>query len=736
MATPLLGFIRMQDRTPAQHAFTAQAESVMIQRHGLPVPTLAPGQKVMLTDTWKNPAVIAALGMPFTRFHQLTGSCFPGGTPVRLADGSETAIEAIQVGDEVITHKGRTRRVTQTMTRLYNGDLITLNVSGFPFPLEMTADHEVAIASPFGGIRWERADQIEEGDKVLLGWNREEQSQPPLDCAALLGEDCIILDDLMKDRRHPENKGIADPPNANITSARDMVRKSGIDWKGRVRLHHSRVENSIFRHIPICSSLGRLIGIYLAEGGCHEGRAVFTFNADERETLAAEVLALVRGLFGVEGEIVHQAARPNTCKVQFNNQNLAEVFKALMPGNVYTKRVPGFLFNANEETRLALLLGWMAGDGYVGVKGGKKPGNVRITGVTSCAGLARDMTTLALSCGLKATAGRRKARLQSKVSYGVDLCGQKAVRLFAAVAHRAEGPRFSPTDTARTPHGYARKVRSIERHPVEQFRVFDFEVEEDHSFIAKGLTVHNCVGAGGGNALMTLICVQASLGNSVPVLPFWLFDYGRCRYNEGDRGQGEGAMGSSFADTIVKEGVLDANEAGLPKFDTSDGFTLTSKIEMTWSDGASSTVTKWGTAAAQYPLGSVTPVKSSQDIKALVLNGYPGSFACDNYIGNASVQGSGADAALVGYWDGNGGHQQYFMAYWEHLTLGPLYGIGNNWAGNTYVADPGGLPLCTCWVKEAKVDSAIKNLHSEVYGFGNLKWFPAQPQVLIDYAQI
>jgi hypothetical protein len=246
----------------------------------------------------------------------------------------------------------------------------------------------------------------------------------------------------------------------------------------------------------------------------------------------------------------------------------------------------------------------------------------------------------------------------------------------------------------------------------------------------------SCVGAGGGNAVMTLVCLQAALGQSTPVLVWWPFAYGRCRYNEGDRGPGEGAMGSSLADTVVKEGVLDAKEQGLPPFDTSDGLALTSRVEMQWSDGGSSTVTKWLPTAAKYPLGAATPCRNAQDIKALVLNGYPGTFACDNYIGSAHVQGSGGDAAVVGYWDGSGGHQQYFVGYWENPSLGPLYGIGNNWAGDTYPRDPGGLPACCCWVTEAKVDQALHTLDAEVYGFSHQTWFAPQPQVLVDFSTL
>jgi hypothetical protein len=244
----------------------------------------------------------------------------------------------------------------------------------------------------------------------------------------------------------------------------------------------------------------------------------------------------------------------------------------------------------------------------------------------------------------------------------------------------------------------------------------------------------SCVGCGGGNALYTLMAVQRMLsqGATKAFVPFWPFDYGRCRYNEGDRGQGEGAMGSSFAETIVKEGVLDAATAGLTAFQKTDGLTLTEREEYQWSDGASSLVTKWLDAAKVHPVGSAAPCRSAAEIKAAIVNGYPITFACNNYIGNASVTGSGDDAAVVGYWNGSGGHQQWVFGYWDNPTLGPLYAVGNNWPRGTYPKDPAGLPLVCCWVKETKVDSAIQNLDSEVYALSHLSWFPAQPN-LLDY---
>lgn len=240
-------------------------------------------------------------------------------------------------------------------------------------------------------------------------------------------------------------------------------------------------------------------------------------------------------------------------------------------------------------------------------------------------------------------------------------------------------------------------------------------------------TTGSCVGAGGGNALYTLIAVQRCLseGATVAFVPWWPFSYGRCRFNEGDRGQGEGAMGSSFADTIVKEGVLAATEKGLPQFQNDDGYTLSEHTELAWSDGGSRLVTDYLDEARPHPLGTAAELRSTNDIKNAIINGYPGPFACDRYIGEASVRGD----AVVGKWDSSGGHQQWFFGYWEHPDLGPLFAIGNNWHRDVYPKDPGGLPLVCCWVREADVAAAFR-YQAEVYAFSHLNWFPAQPKIL------
>lgn len=238
----------------------------------------------------------------------------------------------------------------------------------------------------------------------------------------------------------------------------------------------------------------------------------------------------------------------------------------------------------------------------------------------------------------------------------------------------------------------------------------------------------SCVGAGGGQALFSLIATQRLLsqGATKAFIPWWPFDYGKSRLRGGWNTPGEGSMGATFAEAVVKDGVMSAGENGLPQFNNEDGLTLTKALELEWSDGDSSTVMKWNDVARVHPVGNAAELRDVSDIKAAILNGYPVTFACSNYIGHASVEGSGADACVIGYWDGSGGHQQSIHGYWEHPNFGPLYWAQNNWPGSTYPKDPAGGPVCGCWVREAKVAQAMR-LYGEVYGLSHLTWFPAQP---------
>lgn len=241
----------------------------------------------------------------------------------------------------------------------------------------------------------------------------------------------------------------------------------------------------------------------------------------------------------------------------------------------------------------------------------------------------------------------------------------------------------------------------------------------------------SCVGVSEGNAICTLSAIQRNISDSPTkaFIPWWPFPYGRTRWNEGDRGQGEGAVVSIMARTLKEGGVFGINEIpDEPPFDKSDGFTLTKKQEFAYSDGNYSGNTKYLELGKQHPLGTAAPLYSIQEVKAAIINGYPVNNGCSHYPAGGSMSGGVA----LGRYDSRGGHATNFIGYWDHPQHGPLYLYWNQWGGQTYPEDGSGKPRCSVWMKESEAARLFKlgGSNGETLAFSHLNYFPAQPRVL------
>lgn len=82
--SPPLGWIKPEDRTQEQ-ADAHQKAMARMPRFALQAPVLPKGTKVMFTDFWRKPEVVADIGFEFNGFYQFTGSC------VGVSDGDATA---------------------------------------------------------------------------------------------------------------------------------------------------------------------------------------------------------------------------------------------------------------------------------------------------------------------------------------------------------------------------------------------------------------------------------------------------------------------------------------------------------------------------------------------------------------------------------------------------------------------------------------------------------------------
>lgn len=247
----------------------------------------------------------------------------------------------------------------------------------------------------------------------------------------------------------------------------------------------------------------------------------------------------------------------------------------------------------------------------------------------------------------------------------------------------------------------------------------------------------SCVKAGAFNAATCTIAGQRVAGENPTkaFMPFLWHNYAMSRHYYGADGEGEGSMGSTMAKSLKEDGIRDypVDRADiLPdySYDMEDGFKITSGQEYDWSSYRNPNVAKVLQVSKAHLFGSCTEAERPQDVLALIQNGYGVTFACNNYIGSARVQGSGDSAVLLGKLDTRGGHQTAFTAVWNHPQLGMLYMNQGSWPASSYPRDPAGAPTCGVWMLEKDVESAMRNLDAEVYGIGSLDYFPAQPKII------
>ncbi len=240
----------------------------------------------------------------------------------------------------------------------------------------------------------------------------------------------------------------------------------------------------------------------------------------------------------------------------------------------------------------------------------------------------------------------------------------------------------------------------------------------------------SCVGVSNGNVLAVLSGMQR-LDPTNPqkaFIPWWAYDYGRCRAQEGDRGQGEGAIDSVIFDVDIHLGVLDSAEPGLPKYNVSeDGFDIPQNMEYQWSDGNSSVVTKWESAAKKYPLGAAIVCGGLEDAQTLLAAGNPLLGGVGRYIGHATIQGTGKDAHAFGRFDGSGGHSTSILGVMRLSNGDRRWNYSNQWPTSTYPKDPAGGMRCSCWTDDDGMLEWLSGGEGEAAGVSRLKTIPVEP---------
>ena len=275
------------------------------------------------------------------------------------------------------------------------------------------------------------------------------------------------------------------------------------------------------------------------------------------------------------------------------------------------------------------------------------------------------------------------------------------------------------------PRGALTRVVSNDALGVHGEPVWDIEVEHDHTFIADGFSVHNCVGVSG----MRSGC-HAQLGdvylrgdNEEIKILFPFATYGRGRQIAGKRGPGSGSYGAAQAKAEEQFGVLPIDWEKAPKPTITDtGWIKYSKaIELSWSHPNSWPIpfAEVEAEANKNQIRTITRLRTPEEVCQSLAQCYGVTMAGD-FGTNPRVEGD----VLLGRRSTVWAHQQSVSGYWFHPTHGLIFLIDNQWL-DVHGHDPGLYPLGVTgsyWILEKDMATELRT--GEVYSRSNTEGFP------------
>lgn len=584
-----------RDNAKQYFGYTPAPEETAAFVASLPTPTITHADPKLFnadkTDTFLYRALTKAYketyGADWIPHNQGIGDCFIRGTMVTMADGSVRPIEDVKVGEYVMSHRGIPRRVLDTFQKQFTGELVTIHAKGYRIPVTATADHQFVtypgipsgMAAKVAGHvddcnpQWQAVGNLKVGDRVLL-------------------------------------------PRINVPE--------GITIFEVATPSHQ---------VVLDEKMGWLLGIYLAEGGLDRypnGKPNrVTFSCGRHETDIVEGIEYIASdIFGIETHVDNLQSKPTVTLVRISNVAVAQLFDELTRGNVYSKSVPSCVFSAPESVKLAVIRGWLDGDGHEALREYNGGATFKSQGTSASIPLLRDMHRLMLSMGMKPSLLMRKARPDRAPSGDVFLYGGSALRVFPEVREEAMAlmtKRGLKRTRDQVELGIAAAIEKTERTHVVNHTVYCIEVEEDHSFIADGYGVHNCVSHGFAHAADVSLAVDWSIGKSGSFKSAATESiYGGSRVEARGvtfGGWSDGSYGGAAAKWLKNWGVIYRE-----KYADHDLTVYDSSRAKNWGaygNGGKDDGGKLDATAKQHPIHDVTLVRSFDEAAIAIQNGFP-----------------------------------------------------------------------------------------------------------------
>ena len=395
--------------------------------------------------------------------------CFPPGTEITMGDFTRKNIEQVQVGDSVLTHSGKIRKVTEVMSRKAQEPLSRIKAV-YGIEISPTEEHPVLV------VRKVDNRCIRQRNNPCTGLNSKKicTRKPWINaCTGNLIEPQWIL-------------------------AKDVQ-------VGDYLVFPTKIESEAE---PLSDDIMKFLGYYAAEGWTskrsyrntyskEDKRVWFGLHKKETETYAEDIRQLVGREFGVSINISSQGEngiQVLVCSVQATKTALEHVGKYSLH-----KKLSSQVVLQSPEKLLQFLGTYFNGDGWV---------IASHIGVSSASyDLIRQVEVMLIRSGFTPRFSERtrvignpgRAGTHKTTEYSLIITKSEMLVFNQSMSHKPIPEIF----TCAFKNKRVLKIANYLLYPVIETQkidyegdVYNLEVEDDHTYIANGVSVHNCFGTG------------------------------------------------------------------------------------------------------------------------------------------------------------------------------------------------------------------------------------------------
>jgi len=229
--------------------------------------------------------------------------------------------------------------------------------------------------------------------------------------------------------------------------------------------------------------------------------------------------------------------------------------------------------------------------------------------------------------------------------------------------------------------------------------------------------IGDCVAQGSARAINYLSCVQISQRKAFeppqeyhPAFPPYIYGISRVQIGKG-RIHGDGSVGAWAAEGVRVYGVLSADVENVPAY--------SGRVAEAW--GKRGPPEEFIEIARQHPVKTVSPVRSAEEVRDAICNGYPVTIA-SNWGGR--MKPKIVDGRLVNERRGTWNHQMCIIGYDGQTGREPYYYVLNSWGEKAHGAPPDGSPPGGFWIREKDVEYIVRQ--GDSFAYSNFEGFPSQ----------